>query len=159
AQHPHLARLMQRALLEETSTVQDLIARWLSPLYREGVAIISRAAASSGWERDEVPHLTLGLFGLVFSYFVNTGGLRRLGAWGPGPGGARRARRAAAVPREVHLPPAGPATGRGKSHDTTKELPWLTSPGPGPGSRTRASPKCAPVSDRDSPAAAAGAPR
>jgi hypothetical protein len=62
-----------------------LIARWLSPLYREGVAIISRAAASSGWERDEVPHLTLGLFGLVFSYFVNTGGLRRLEAWGADP--------------------------------------------------------------------------
>jgi AcrR family transcriptional regulator len=85
AHHPHLARLMQRALLEETSTVQDLIARWLSPLYREGVAIISRAAASSGWAGDEVPHLTLGLFGLVFSYFVNTGGLRRLEAWGADP--------------------------------------------------------------------------
>jgi AcrR family transcriptional regulator len=85
AQHPHLARLMQRALLEETSTVQDLITRWLSPLYREGVAIIGRAATSSGWERAEVPHLTLGLFGLVFAYFVNTGGLRRLDAWGADP--------------------------------------------------------------------------
>ena len=85
AQHPHLARLMQRALLEETSTVQDLIARWLSPLYREGVAIIGRAATTSGWDHDEVPHLTLGLFGLVFSYFVNTGGLRRLEAWGGDP--------------------------------------------------------------------------
>ena len=85
AQHPHLGRLMQRALLEETSTVQDLITRWLSPLYREGMAIISRAATTSGWERDEVPHLTLGLFGLVFSYFVNTGGLRRLDAWGADP--------------------------------------------------------------------------
>src|SRR5262249_45050174 len=85
ALHPHLARLMQRALLEETTTVQDLIARWLSPLYREGVAIIGRAAASSGWARDEVPHLALGLFGLVFSYFVNTGGLRRLEAWGADP--------------------------------------------------------------------------
>lgn len=85
AQHPHLARLIQRALLEETTTIQDLIARWLSPLYREGVAIISRAAASSGWQRDEVPHLALGLFGLVFSYFVNTGGLRRLEAWGADP--------------------------------------------------------------------------
>ncbi len=85
AQHPHLARLMQRALLEENSTVQDLIARWLAPLYREGIAIISRAADTSGWERAEVPHLTLGLFGLVFSYFVNTGGLRRLEAWGADP--------------------------------------------------------------------------
>jgi AcrR family transcriptional regulator len=86
AQHPYLARLLQRALLEETSTVQDLIGRWLSPLYREGVAIISRAAVSSGWARDEVPHLTLGLFGLVFSFFVNAGGLRRVqGAPGDDP--------------------------------------------------------------------------
>ncbi len=85
AQHPQLARLVQRALLEETTTVQDLIARWLSPLYHEGAAIIDRAAASSGWEHDEVPHLTLGLFGLVFAYFVNTGGLRRLEAWGADP--------------------------------------------------------------------------
>jgi len=85
AQHPNLARLMQRALLEEISSVQALIARWLSPLYRDGLAIIGRAGASSGWSRDEVPHLTLGLFGLVFAYFVNAGGLHRLGAWGADP--------------------------------------------------------------------------
>jgi AcrR family transcriptional regulator len=85
AQHPHLGRLLQRALLEETSTVQALIVGWLSPLYREGVAVIGRAAENSGWSRDEVPHLTLGLFGLVFAYFVNAGGLRRLAAWGEDP--------------------------------------------------------------------------
>ena len=34
---------------------------------------------------DEVPFLTLGLFGLVFSYFVNTPALRRFAAWGTEP--------------------------------------------------------------------------
>jgi AcrR family transcriptional regulator len=85
AEHPHLGRLLQRALLEETSTVQALIAEWLEPLYRDGVAIIGRAAESSGWSPEEVPHLALGLFGLVFAYFVNAGGLRRLTAWGGDP--------------------------------------------------------------------------
>jgi AcrR family transcriptional regulator len=78
AQHPDLGRLLQRALLEETSTVQALIGRWLAPLYSDGAAIVSRAATRAGWTRDEVPHVTLGLFGLVFAYFVNLPALRRL---------------------------------------------------------------------------------
>ena len=85
AQHPNLARLIQRALLEETGTVQALIVRWLSPLYRDGLAIIGQAAESSGWTRDEVPHLALGLFGLVFAYFVNVGGMSRVAARGADP--------------------------------------------------------------------------
>ena len=85
AQHPHLGPLLQRALLEETGTVQALILRWLSPLYREGAAVVSEAATSAGWSADEVPYLTLGLFGLVFSYFVNTPTLRRFAAWGADP--------------------------------------------------------------------------
>jgi AcrR family transcriptional regulator len=85
AQHPNLARLIQRALLEETNAVQALLVRWLSPLYRDGLAIIGHAAESSGWSRDEVPHVTLGLFGLVFAYFVNAGGMGRLAAWGADP--------------------------------------------------------------------------
>ena len=39
--HPHLARLLQRALLEESGSVQKLIARWITPLYREGLAVSS----------------------------------------------------------------------------------------------------------------------
>ena len=81
-QHPHLGRLVQRALLEDTDSVRALIGRSLEPLYREGVAVVGRAATSAGWEHDEVPHLALGLFGLVFSYFVNADAMRRLTAWG-----------------------------------------------------------------------------
>jgi AcrR family transcriptional regulator len=82
ASHPHLGRLVQRAMLEETGSVQELLGRWLSPLAKEGVAVIRQAATASGWDADDVPHLSLGLFGLVFSYFVNGEALQRFGALG-----------------------------------------------------------------------------
>ena len=47
-QHPHLARLLQRALLEDGSSMQALLARWLSPLYREGFAVIRETAERRG---------------------------------------------------------------------------------------------------------------
>jgi len=71
ASHPHLARLLQRALLEHSGSAHDLIARWMSPLYREGFAVIRESADVAGWEREELPHLALGLFGMVFAYFTN----------------------------------------------------------------------------------------
>ena len=75
AQHPHLARLLQRALLEEGGNAQELIARWVSPLYREGFAVIRETAGGAGWRSDELPHVALGLFGMVFAYFTNTAAL------------------------------------------------------------------------------------
>ena len=65
--------------------MQELIVRWLSPLYRDGLAIIGQAAESSGWSPEDVPHIGLGLFGLVFAYFVNAVGTRRLAAGGSDP--------------------------------------------------------------------------
>jgi TetR/AcrR family transcriptional regulator len=81
--HPHLGRLLQRALLEETGTAQTLIARWLGPVYQQGLAVISETADDAGWEPAELPHLALGLFGLVFSYFTNIVALQRFGNAGP----------------------------------------------------------------------------
>jgi len=81
AEHPHLARLIQRALLEDSGTIQALLDRWLDPLYREGVSVIAQVAAGAGWPEDEVPFLALGLFGLVFAYFVNVEALHRAGRW------------------------------------------------------------------------------
>ena len=78
AEHPHLARLLQRALLEETGTVQTLFARWMGPVYREGLALIRETADAAGWDADELPHLALGLFGMVFAYFTNTAALQRV---------------------------------------------------------------------------------
>lgn len=70
ALHPHLARLLQRALLEEGGSVQTIIARWFDPLYRQGFAVIREAADDAGWDRSELPHVALGLFGMVFAYFT-----------------------------------------------------------------------------------------
>lgn len=76
ATHPHLARLLQRALLDEGGSVQKLIGRWLTPLYREGIAVIRETAGQAGWESEEAPYLALGLFGMVFAYFTNAAALQ-----------------------------------------------------------------------------------
>ena len=78
AQHAHLARLLQRALLEESGSVHPLIARWLEPVYRQGLAVIRETADDAGWEPAELPHLTLGMFGMVFAYFTNTSALQQM---------------------------------------------------------------------------------
>ncbi len=89
ATHPHLARLLQRALLEESESVQSLIGRWLTPLYRQGIAVIQETAADAGWKPQELSHLTLGLFGMVFAYFTNAVALQSLAGWPGGPMSAR----------------------------------------------------------------------
>ena len=76
ATHSHLARLLQRALLDQSEGVQKLMARWLTPLYVEGIAVIRESAGEAGWEADELPHLTLVLFGMVFAYFTNATALQ-----------------------------------------------------------------------------------
>lgn len=76
ATHPHLARLLQRALLDQSDNVQKLMSRWLTPLYVEGIAVIRETAGEAGWEADELPHLTLALFGIVFAYFINASALQ-----------------------------------------------------------------------------------
>lgn len=80
--HPHLGRLLQRALIEDEGAGRLLITRWLGPLYQQGVDVTRQAASEAGWEPQEIPHLTLGLFGLMFSYFTNAGTIRRLAGWG-----------------------------------------------------------------------------
>ncbi len=81
AQHPHLPKLLQRAMLAESSGVQELFARWLSPLYRGGFKVVGELAPESGWEPDEVPHVAIGLFALIMAYFVNAEAMARLVGW------------------------------------------------------------------------------
>jgi AcrR family transcriptional regulator len=81
ATHPHLARLLQRALLDDSGSFQSLVARWLSPLYHEGLAVIGETADAAGWEPAEVPYLAIGLFGIVFAYFINVPALQSFAAW------------------------------------------------------------------------------
>jgi len=72
AAHPHLARLLQRAMLEESGSVLALIERWVAPLYGTGMAVIRETAFEAGWDAEELPHLALGLFGVIFAYFTNS---------------------------------------------------------------------------------------
>ncbi len=87
--HPHLARLLQRALLDESGRFQSLVARWVGTLYREGVAVIRESAGAAGWDAAEIPHLTIGLFGIVFAYFINAATLGSMTAWVDDPLSAR----------------------------------------------------------------------
>lgn len=82
ARHPHLARLLQRALLEESATVQALIERWVLSLYRDGMAVVGKVARDAGWDTEEVPHLGVALFGMIFAYFTNAVALERWAGWG-----------------------------------------------------------------------------
>jgi AcrR family transcriptional regulator len=78
AAHPYLARLIQRALIEETESVQALIERHLQPLYEKGQALVRNVADDADWTEREVPHLAIGLFAIVFAFFVNVPALRRM---------------------------------------------------------------------------------
>lgn len=78
ARHPHLARLMQRALLDESARGTRLLARWLQPMYQTGLAVIERTALRAGWSREELPQLAMALFGMVFAYFTNVNAIRAL---------------------------------------------------------------------------------
>jgi TetR/AcrR family transcriptional regulator len=85
ARHPHLARLLQRALLEDSGPLQALIERWITLLYREGITVIRPAARDAGWQPAEVPHLGIALYGMIFAYFTNPAALRRLAGWTDDP--------------------------------------------------------------------------
>ena len=81
SEHPHLAPLLQRAILEQDGNFGELLAKWLAPLYRQGTAMLRDLAGEAGWDEEVVPLLTMGMFGLVFSYFTNVAGLAKLTGW------------------------------------------------------------------------------
>ena len=58
--HPHLAGLLQRALLEDSPTVRTLIETWVASLYREGVAVVRAAARDAGWEAADLMTVDIG---------------------------------------------------------------------------------------------------
>jgi AcrR family transcriptional regulator len=69
ASHPHLARLIQRAGLEDDETVRSSIAQLLRPLFDAGVRAL--ASTAGPWQPSELQHLAAGLYHLVFGYFAN----------------------------------------------------------------------------------------
>ena len=68
-EHPHLARLIQGAGLDESEYVREAVGRLLRPLYAQGLRVLSEAGGP--WRPSEIPHLAAGLYHLIFGYFAN----------------------------------------------------------------------------------------
>ena len=58
--------------------MQELMGRHLQPLYEKGQALVRNVADDADWNDREVPHLAIGLFAIVFAFFVNVPALRRM---------------------------------------------------------------------------------
>lgn len=69
AEHPLLARLIQRAALDDSRYLQNAAKRILRPLYAQGRRAL--AGADAIWSPDQMPHLAAGLYHLIFGYFAN----------------------------------------------------------------------------------------
>jgi AcrR family transcriptional regulator len=67
--HPHAARLIQRAGLDESAFVRGVAQRAVQPLYALGVQLL--AGAGGPWRDDELPHAAAGLYHLIFGYFAD----------------------------------------------------------------------------------------
>ncbi len=76
SEHPHLARLIQRAALDDAGYLETTVGVLLRPVSSQG----RRALEGAGqiWSADEVPHLAAGLYNLIFGYFANAPALRAL---------------------------------------------------------------------------------
>ncbi len=69
SEHPHLARLIQRAALDDSRYLHNAVRRLLRPLYSQGRQALS--GADRIWSDDQIPHLAAGLYHLIFGYFAN----------------------------------------------------------------------------------------
>ncbi|MBI5288875.1 MAG: TetR/AcrR family transcriptional regulator [Chloroflexi bacterium] len=65
--HPHLARLIQRASLDEGGIAREIVARLVQPLFDGGVRLLHDAQGP--WPAAELPHVAAGLYHLIFGYF------------------------------------------------------------------------------------------
>ncbi len=68
-EHPHAARLIQRAGLDESAFVRGAAQRAVQPLYALGLRLL--AGAGGPWREDELPHAAAGLYHLIFGYFAD----------------------------------------------------------------------------------------
>lgn len=69
ADHPHLPRLIQRAVLEDRRYLPSALPRLLKPLYEGGLEVLAERGGS--WEPADLPHLATALYLLIFGYFAS----------------------------------------------------------------------------------------
>ncbi len=67
ADHPHLPRLIQRAVIEDRRYLPSALPRLLKPLYEQGVRVLAERGGS--WQAADLPHLASALYLLIFGYF------------------------------------------------------------------------------------------
>ena len=67
--HPDLARLIQRAGLDESAFVRGTVQRIVEPLYTHGVRALHDA--DGPWRDADLPHVMAGLYHLIFGYFAD----------------------------------------------------------------------------------------
>jgi AcrR family transcriptional regulator len=72
--HQHLARLIQRASIDDSDSARAIVAQLARPLYEEGVHLL--AGVPTAWPADQLPYLAAGLYHLIFGYFADTALLR-----------------------------------------------------------------------------------
>jgi len=68
-EHPHLPRLIERAGLDDSRYLRSTIGRLLRPLWAQGLKGLEGALGP--WDENELPHLALGLYHLIFGYFAD----------------------------------------------------------------------------------------
>lgn len=108
--HPHLPRLIQRAVLEDSRYLRKALTRMLRPLYAEGIEVLAGAGAL--WQPADLPHLGAGIYQLIFGYFANAKLLQMVIDGDPlSPSALERQRRFIkdAVARLLTPPARGPA--------------------------------------------------
>jgi AcrR family transcriptional regulator len=89
AEHPDLAPLLQRVMLEDQGRPEPRIGRWIRSLSDKGTKLIRDAAGAAGWQPEEVPHLAFALFGMIYSYFTNAQAVHAVAPWTKDPFSAR----------------------------------------------------------------------
>lgn len=90
AEHPDLAPLLQRVMLEDAGRPEPRIGTWIRQLSDKGTKLIRDAAGAAGWRPEEVPHLAFALYGMVYSYFTNAQAVHAVAPWNPDPFAARQ---------------------------------------------------------------------
>lgn len=68
-EHPHLPRLIQRAGIDEIRYFRGAVMRLLRPLFQQGLGVL--AVSGAPWRREDLPHLAVGIYHLIFAYFAN----------------------------------------------------------------------------------------
>src|SRR5262245_6536728 len=66
--HPHVPRLIHRAALDDAEQVRATLARFLQPLYEQGLRVLGD---DRRWEPADLPHVAAGIYQVIFGYFAS----------------------------------------------------------------------------------------